>query len=524
MTISAGTNLVRRPFLFRSETISESLSVYLPTVFASRFIGLVRGVVLAWLLTTGEFGLLQIALIVVNILDPFCSLGLNEALARYVPQYETKQALRAFLRRAVILILAVGLGLTAVVALCAEPIGRFLFATLSRDGAGVEPQACTMLTRIATGVTLTLMIYYLLMGILKGLRMFRAVSLLELVSNVTFMATAVLVALAGRNTAVAMLVCYGFTLLASALLVVPGLGRTLRAVPDQVSLTALSTDGSMHRVVERLMRFGVWVALAAIVWQTLQFYPMWYLQKVYGPEVTAVFGGVRLLTQAVLIISVAVVTVVQTSVTKTWEAEGPPAADRKLALAFKTTALTLLVLCALIAGLSDVLVRLFPRDYAEGARIVSSLLLFFMISGHLGFLAIHFSLIECPWHLFVPWTAGLLAGIVAGRWLVLPGLTPAQALQAAVWSGILGVSAAVLVAFFLIWIERRPVDFGTVLLIAATYALAGPIYLFIAVMLVLCVLAWMSNVIFTIEGKQKLRQLLGDGYRRIRAMLSKGMV
>ncbi len=524
MISPVGNNLGPRPFLFRSETVSESLSVYLPTVFASRFIGLVRGVVLAWLLTKGEFGLLQVALIVVSILDPLCSAGLNEAVARYVPQYETKQALRAFLRRAVILVLSIGGGLTVVVALWAEPIGRFFFATLNRDGIGVDPRVCVTLTRMATATTLALIVYYLPLSILKGLRMFRAVSLMELVSNVTFMAAAVLVAFAGRGTAVAMLACYGLTLAAAALLVVPGLSRILRAAPDRASLTALSADGRAHRVVERLLRFGAWAALAAVMWQSLQFYPMWYLQKVYGPDVTAVFGGVRLLTQAVLIVSVAVVTVVQTSVTKTWEAEGPPVADRQLALAFKTTALTLLILCACIAGLSDVLVLLFPSGYAEGARIVSVLLLFFMLSGHLGFLAIHFSLIERPRHLFVPWTAGLLAGIVAGRWLVLPGLTAVAALQAAVWSGILGVSAAVVVAFFLIWIERRPIDRGTALLIAATYALAAPIYLFIVVVLVLCILAWVSNVIFTIEGKQKLRQLLGDGCRRIRAMLSKGIV
>jgi len=272
-----------------------------------------------------------------------------------------------------------------------------------------------------------------------------------------------------------------------------------------------------------MLRFGAWAALATVMWQTLQFYPMWYLQKIHGPDVTAVFGGVRLLTQAVLIISVAIVTVVQTSVTKTWESEGPPAADQRWALAFKTTALALLILCALIAGLSDVLVRLFPREYAQGVSIISGLLLFFMVSGHLGFLAIHFRLIERPRYLFLPWTVGLLAGVAAGRWLVLPGLAPVQALHAAVWTGILGVSAALVVIICLMWIKRRTIDQGTALLIAATYALAGPIHLFIAVVAVLCILAGASSVIFTIDGQQRLRQLLGDACRRIGALLSRAV-
>ena len=523
MILPTGSNLVSRPLIFRSETVSASLSVYLPTVFASRFIGLLRGVVLAWLLTTGEFGLLQVALIVVNILDPLCSLGLNEALARYVPQYETKQALRAFLRRAVLLILAVGLGLSVAVMWWAEPIGRLLFATLNSGDSVVDIRACADLTRIATAATLALIIYYLTQSILTGLRMFRAVSLMELVSNLTFMVAAVLVTLVGRGTAAAMLACYGLTLAAAALLVIPGLRRILRAAPDRESLTALSADGRTHRVVERMLRFGAWAALATVMWQTLQFYPMWYLQKIHGPDVTAVFGGVRLLTQAVLIISVAIVTVVQTSVTKTWESEGPPAADQRWALAFKTTALALLILCALIAGLSDVLVRLFPREYAQGVSIISGLLLFFMVSGHLGFLAIHFRLIERPRYLFLPWTVGLLAGVAAGRWLVLPGLAPVQALHAAVWTGILGVSAALVVIICLMWIKRRTIDQGTALLIAATYALAGPIHLFIAVVAVLCILAGASSVIFTIDGQQRLRQLLGDACRRIGALLSRAV-
>ena len=98
-----------QPFLFRAENISRSLGLFLPATFAARFLGLLRGIVLAWLLARSEFALLQISLLVINILNPLCSLGMNEAVARYVPHHENRGTLGAFLRRIVPLVLVLGL-------------------------------------------------------------------------------------------------------------------------------------------------------------------------------------------------------------------------------------------------------------------------------------------------------------------------------------------------------------------------------------------------------------------------------
>ncbi len=75
----------------------------------SRFVGLFRGVALAWLIPQGQFGLFGVALLVVNVLLPVCSAGLYEGVTRYVPWHESAGTLRRFLVRSSVL--AVGLAL-----------------------------------------------------------------------------------------------------------------------------------------------------------------------------------------------------------------------------------------------------------------------------------------------------------------------------------------------------------------------------------------------------------------------------
>lgn len=462
--------------LFRAESVGRSLSIYLPVTVGSRLIGLVRAVILAWLIGEAEFGLFQLALLAINVLNPLCSAGLNEAVARYVPQYETRGALRPYLRRIAPFVLVTGLVLSAVMYLAARPLGALLFATLGSGSTRVvTSETCTLLTQLAAGTTFGLIVYFLLLAILRGLRMFRAVSLIELVNNVAFTLLAILVALAGMRTAGAMIASYGLALLAIVVVVWPPLQRAVGRAPGQDG--PLRPDGPDCRepaVFRQLLRFSLWAAMATIMWQTLQYYPMWYLQKLHGPEVTAVFGAVRSLTQIVLVAAVAIVGVVQTSVTKTWEESGAAEADRRLLLAYKAAALLMLVGCVAFALMGRPIMRVFPASYGYGAGIVALSLLFFLVGGHLSFLAVHFTLIERTTYLFWPWTVGVAANALAGYVLLKPGQSPETAVSAAAWTGVAAVSAALVTSLALMRRGRRSLDGGAWLLLAAMYILTLP--------------------------------------------------
>jgi len=304
--------------------------------------------------------------------------------------------------------------------------------------------------------------------------------------------------------------------------VVPLAQVILRAADQRQPLSAPGEGRPAFSLASQMLRFSIWAALAAMMWQTLQYYPLWYLHKVCGQqgEVTAIFAGMRLVTQAVLVVAVAVVTVVQTAVTKIWEAHGREHADRQLLLAFKATALLLIVASAIMALLSSVLVRIYPAGYAAGADIIPALLLTFLVCAHLLFLAIHFTLIEKPRQVFLPWCLGLMCNAAFGSWLIQPGLAPHAALVAAARAGVLGITPALLLCVALLRAERRPFDFGTWLLLIVTYALALPMSLMLPVIALAALLAGSTAMVFSHDEKQQLRNYLTAGRDNLRRLLS----
>jgi O-antigen/teichoic acid export membrane protein len=510
----------RLPLLFRADSVGASLSFYLPAVVASRFMGLVRGVVLAWLISKSQYGLLQVAVLSISILHPLLGLGFNEAMARYVPQYETRHSLRPFLARAVALAVLTGAVLSGLAWLAAAPLARFLFGSLPEAGADPADVDLTVLGRLAAATTFCLILYFLVLGILRGLRMFRAISVIETVYQVGYTVVAVIVAACGWKSVEAMLVCYAACVLIVALSFMPSLARTIIGAADQREPLPDLERG--RRLFDQLLRFSFWAALAAVMWQALQYYPVWYLHKVCGRqgEVTAIFAGVRLLTQAVLVVAVAVVAVVQTSVTKTWEARGREAADRQLLLAFKSTSVLLLGVSAVLALSARLLVRIYPSSYAVGAVVIPPSLLSYLIYGHLLFLAIHFALIEKTRHVFLPWFLGLMCNAAFGKWLVRPGLSPESALSAAAWVGVFGITPALILCVILLKAEKRPFDPGTWLLLIVTYALALPLPLMVPIVALVLLLTMGTTTILNHGEKQQIRDFLTAGRGKVRQALS----
>jgi O-antigen/teichoic acid export membrane protein len=500
--------------LFRATSVADSLGIYLPASVGYRLIGLVRGVILAWLLTAAEFGLLQVAVVVVNVLIPLASAGLCEAVARYVPQYEARHALRPFLRRAWAFSALVAAVLCGLFFLAAGPLTRLVFASYQQAGTGAGQRVG--LTRWAAATALILIVYWLVLGALKGLRMFLAVGLLELAGGASFTLAAVATGLAGARSADAMMAVQALAYAGVVGIIGSLLCRHLRRLPDQCgSAIPLAIDGAAPAVWAQLVRFSIWSALAGVLWQAMQYYPMWYLQKTHGPEATAVFGGVRLITQAVLIAATSVIMVVQAAVTRTWEAQGRQAADRQLGLAFKMTALFMLLGCGVLAVAAPLLIRLFPAGYGAGVQIIPEMLAFFMVGGHLAFVVLHFVLIEKTRYVFGLWLVGVLGNAAFARWLVGPELAPAAALHAAAWAGLLGITAALTAGLVWMRIERRPLDFGSALLLACTFALVLPGYVLGLLLVLLFVVVLGSTRILDGQDKAKVRNSASRLARRV---------
>ncbi len=493
------------PRLFRASSVLGSLGVYVPTSMAHRLMGFVRFVLLTWVMSPAEVGLLQIGFVAINVISPLSCAGLYESVSRYVPLYETRGELPGFLRRIVPFVLLLSAVVSMLLLAGAEPLGRAVFAVF---GGPAMPDASGAHTRLAAvtclaGFALT---GFLLAGaVLKGLRMFRAVSLMELVHNTTFTLAAVGVALAGGDTAGAVLTCFAILLVAVTLAFAPPLAAAVRKACPRPEAPPTCDSRSLYG---RMLRFGVWAALAAVMWQLLQQYPLWYLQKVHGPGLTGVFGAVRNLTQGVLLVAMTVVAVLQTQVARTWEARGRAEADAQFRTVYKATAILLLLGCALGTAAAPLLIRVFPAEYARGAEVMALSLLSFLLTSHLGFLGIHFQLIERTGLLFAPSAVSVAGCAAAGWWLIQAELDAGQAMRAAAWTAVLGGGAGLTLCLLLLRLQHRPFDRGSLIVLMASLALLLPPWAMLPAAGAVGLAAARTNLIMDAGEKASLRAQL----------------
>lgn len=483
--------------LFRAESPGQAIGIYLPASAASRSLGLIRSVVLAWLLSPGEYGLVLVALLVINVLTPLGGLSLHEAVTRYVPAYEARGAVRAFVRRMAPVALTVALVMTALLLLAAAPLGIWLFRSLEGsprvgDDAEIGARALEIvsITRWVVAAVLVSAVYFFVLSILKGLRMFRAIGLMEFSQAFGFTVAAALATLGGAAFAQAVLFCYVATALCVTLAFAGGLRRRLKAWPEQQQ--PIDADDGL---VARAVRFSTWSMGAAVMYQLLQNYPTWYVNKIHGPETAAVFGAMRTLGQVTLLVAVAFVTVVATMITRVWETQGREAADGHFHLTFKATGLLLLAISAGVAAAKPLVVRVFPAGFAAGQGVIDLLLLFFLLMAFLLFLSLHFSLIEKTRLIFWLWSVGVAGNVVfAAIWVrPTPIVTASDLVTArlvpAAQAGVAGMTVALMACLLMLRVERRPIDRGSWLVLLTGFALCLPWQVNAAVVALLLVLA-----------------------------------
>lgn len=515
--------------LFAPTSVTGSLSAYVPATIAFRLINFVRLVLMTWWMTKSQYGLFNLLLIVINVLTPLCSLGLNEAVTRYAPMHEARGSLFDFARRSLVLISLLAVLSIALLAVAAPLLGVRFYGQFTVDPAVLAQVRADQgeLARLSAMVIGLLIFYFYLLSVMKGLRMYRALALMELFHGVVFLVLAVVAAVTQHRSAFTMTACYGLSLVAAIVPFGAGLWKVLRRLPD----ARLPIDDPTF--AGRLLRFSLWATLASVLWQVLQYYPAWYLNKISGPEAVAIFSAVRQIGQFVLVGAVAIVTVVMSQVTKTWEREGPTQAQRQLSLAFRAVGLALLVGCMALAVGRHLVMRLYAHGYAVGADILPVQLLFFLMGGHLAFLAIYFNLIERPRHLFWPWAVGvgsnvlLAAALMNDRYsgwrfsslwraieptlaAVLPlGVSDQLKLGAATWSGALSLGLALLTCLWLLRYVGRRLDRGSWLILAATLLLAVRTEVMLAGGLAMLLVAWRTSWLFSHDERRQLR-----GYAR----------
>jgi O-antigen/teichoic acid export membrane protein len=512
--------------LFQAAPLSKAMATYLPATGAIRLINFARVLLLTWWMTQQQFGLLSMILLTINVMTPLCSLGLNEAVARYVPQHEARGSLRPFAWQAAGLLLAVTAASMALLFVFAWRLGVFFYAQVFSDPVLFSEFStdAAELARLSAVVIGLLIAYFYLLAVLKGLRMFTALAVVELVHSLLFLAGSVLAMATGHLSAFTLTAVYGI----SMAIPIAGFGWSLgRALGNWRSQHAPVQDQSLAKT---LLKFSVWTTLAGVTWQILAntLIQAWFLNKHYGNEAVGIFNAMRQIGQFVLLGAIAVSTVVMTTVTNTWESRGREAAQRQLSLAFRGTGFALLLLCGFCALVKDLIIKMYRLDYAPGAAILPLHLLFFLIASYLAFLPIHFHLREKTRHMFWPWAIGVGANFLWAVWLASPRLTTLQqwapwsfvssitsfifatgfsgpqGLGGATWCGILAIVPALVLCILLIRAECTRLDRGTYIVMAWALLLAARPWIIAVGLAVLLILALKTKWIFSPEERRRI--------------------
>ncbi len=463
----------------------------------ARLIGLARGVALAWLISPAQFGLFGVALLVVNVLLPVCSAGLYEGVARYAPRHESGHSLRRFVFRSFITVCVIAVAATAILGLFGVPVGSLLFSTArtlaNSDIADATTADVGALMRACLVCVLALAIYHTLLGLLKGWRMFRAVGVAELIVAGLFTVVAVVSAAGGLTTARALMLVYALACAACCLAFAPGLFR-------RVTRVVASSGESPRRPASSLVAYSVWAAGTAVLWHGLAYYPMWYLLKVSGPETVGTFHAVRIITQLVQVGAVMLTGVVAANVNRLWEQQGRDVAAARLTLLTKACLIALLAGATFLSVCRPILMRVLPEAFHAGEAAYGPLVLFFLLVGIVGLVAVRLNLVEKPRWVCLAWSAGVAVNVVMS-FVLLGGADasvpdPGEALQAAAWAGVAGVTTALLVCTLVVWREGLALDVRTVALIIAAASVGFGWIVAVAVLLVLLVLASTTTAIF----------------------------
>jgi len=483
--------------LFEPTGMGRSLKTYIPATIMYRGISLGRGVALAWLLAqqAGQYALLVVAMQVINIVAPLVSLGLNEAITRYVSQYESQHRLRGFLKFSTKMVLAVTIVATVILLAVAGPFGKYLF-----EAQDFSAGQARVLTRSVVLAIAAIVFYFLVVAVLKGLRMFPALALMELVHGTLFLAFSVLAILLISAEAENVIWAYLVAMLLPAILCGVGVTRKLSTQADQMQ--PLDVRG----ISQKLLWFGSWTAMGGIIWHTWQIYSLWYLRKTGSPVDSDALAAAQLIGQMILIIGAALHGIIMTSIYKVWEGSSPRQASDLLDLYSKLAVGALLVMSLVIVLARHLIVLILPRQFGDAAAIMPQVVLFFQLRAALGFLVIHFALLEKTRLTLWCWLAGLVTNVVLGVFWIVGTHALAGAVHAAVWACV----PALCVCLILIRAEGQSISRGLVLLLLISPLIVLPAIFALPALIVVILAACVTGLIFeTSEKAMVLERLRG---------------
>jgi O-antigen/teichoic acid export membrane protein len=499
-------------WLLRTGSMAQSLGVYLPAILLQKALGLARVFLFVFFMeaVAEQYGLWNTAMMVFALAGPLASLGANHGLTRYASYYEVRGQLWPFYRRALAGSAILALVVAAAAMLAAGPIAQHVVA--SRADLEAIPAGLTYQVTVAALANALLgALYYDLVGLMIGLRVYRLVSLVELLFSVLLTALGVAVLMV-RPTALALL---GAHFVALAGTVAAGLG-VLHVGLRQFQRTEGPewTGRQSLGVLWQVVRFGAVAMVGNLLWLAAQYVSFHLTNRHYGKATAGVFGFFLAISQPVFMLASAAWTVVFAHAARQWEQEGADAATALLEVAYKAVAMATMALTLGVYVTAPLWQWIVPGSFRSGLPLLGGLLMFFQCLSNLALLTMLAKLRERPAIIsLIALAGGAANAALAYAWM------PRWGAAGAAWAAGAGMLAGGgVVALLGLWRARPRLHAGTYLVMASPVLLALPAWGGAAVWLAVLVLAVWTQQVFSKEQKKVLRGVWIRSWNQVRAL------
>lgn len=537
-------------WLLKTGSIANSLGFYIPAMTAQKVLGVLRTLLLTWLLAEAGYGLWALAAMLLNVLAMLLPLGSNEGIARYVSYYEARGHLQRFYRRLRWSVLTLCVGMACLALLVRAPLAGPIFH--AGQGEPITDSTARAMYALAVVNALAMALYYNLRGFLVGLRLYRVISLLELVFGLAFTGMAAGGLLANphpQSVLWAHLLAVTVTLLTggvflhagvaryekpheplepaeegSAMLMEPtgeqdgGPGLTMVALsssPPQPQPPEPDADEGSGRMFQRVLRYGGLSLTANLLWLVVGYIGLFMTSTIRGHGQAGVYAVFAVLAQSILAMVNAAWVVVFTHIARRWEKAQRRTAMFVLEMAYKAVVIAAMSLAVLTYALAPVWTLAVGEQYRPGVDLLGGLLMFYLAQAQLGLLTILAKIHERP--AVIAATAAL--GSVAIYLLCLLWVPQAGNYGAAQASGVgMFLAGMVVAALYFLRVRARFQPRTYLLMLSPTLFLLPVRWAWVLALawLAVALSAWKTRLWFTRQEKELLGRAAAGMLRRAR--------
>ncbi len=481
--------------LLAKDRVTTSVGVVLSLLLIQRIVSFARGIIFARVLGTEQYGIYTLSFFLIPIVVIVASLGIPSAFGRFIPRYEQAGTVRHFLRKTYTLTIALAIAAAAAIALAPGFFSNLLYG---------DPSHTKVITLAAFSIPLML-VFRNVASTYLGLRLFRASSVLEFLQVAVYAALGTALVLLFRS-ATSALFAYSVSFVLGLVLFVPVLASLV--AKKEPFFRALD-EQNFYR---QMLRFSIWFMLTPILAQVFHYVDRLSIQRLMTSSDQGIYSATVAIAQMISAVGLAVNNVIYPHLSATWEMNRREEALRHLDLAIRVTALVLLVLGLIVVLLGDYIIGLLLGDaYAEGARVLPYLVVFYLLTISVWLFGVFPSLIEKTYVA----TIGLVIALpvnVALNLALIPG------------HGIVGAAVATMLSYLVMWVIvvavcralGMRVSARTLILSLAPFALLLPAFWSAPVVLVVAALALATPFIFTAGEKALARDEVLRFLRRVR--------